>query len=109
MKKGRPIKSEIRQNMIEILHFIHKAYGYEIYKTYVLIFPKVTMRSIYYHLKKGLSLGEFVVSKIEKEKGDYSWGGEAEKIYYALGPNAKPSGNDRVKEHVENKHKSKEH
>ena len=103
MKKGRPVKSEIRQNVIEILHFISKGYGYEIYKVYVSIFPKVTLRSIYYHLKKGLDLGEFVINKVEKEKGDYSWGGEAEKIYYALGPNAKPTGNDRVKEYVESK------
>jgi len=57
MKKGRPVKSEIRQNMVEILHFIPKAYGYELYKVYVAIFPKVTLRSIYYHLKKGVDLG----------------------------------------------------
>jgi len=105
MKKGRPVKSEIRQNVVEILHFIKKAYGYEIYKVYTAIFPKVTLRSIYYHLKKGVDLGEFVVNKIEREKGDYSWGGEAEKIYYALGPNAKPTGNDRVREYVESKGK----
>ena len=100
MKKGRPVKSEIRQNVVEILHFIQKAYGYEIYKHYVAIFPKVTLRSIYYHLKKGVSLGEFQINKIEKEKGNYSWGSEAEKIYYSLGPNAKPAGNDRVKQYV---------
>ena len=105
MKKGRPIKSEIRQNVVEILHFIKKAYGYEIYKVYTKIFPKVTLRSIYYHLRKGVSLGEFEISKIEKEKGDYSWGSEAEKIYYALGQNAKPAGNDRVKEFVESRQK----
>ena len=103
MKKGRPVKSEIRQNVVEILSHIKKAYGYEIYKIYVSIFPKVTLRSIYYHLKKGLELVELQINKIEKEKGDYSWGGEAEKIYYALGQNAKPSGNDRVKEYVESK------
>ena len=101
MKKGRPIRSEIRQNVVEILNFIKKSYGYEIYKVYVKIFPKVTMRSIYYHLKKGLQLGEFQVDKVEKEKGDYSWGTEAEKIYYSLGPNAKPAGNDRVREYIE--------
>ena len=105
MKKGRPIKSEIRQNIVEILHYIQKAYGYEIYKVYVSIFPKVTLRSIYYHLRKGIDLGEFQIAKIEKEKGDYSWGSEAEKIYYSLGSNAKPVGNDRVKEYVENKQK----
>ena len=103
MKKGRPVKSEIRQNMVEILHHIKKAYGYEIYKIYVSIFPKVTLRSIYYHLKKGISLGEFQIHKVEREKGDYSWGTEAEKIYYSLGPHAKPVGNDRVKEYIETK------
>ena len=105
MKKGRPTKSEIRQNVVEVLHFVKNAYGYEIYKIYTSIFPKVTLRSIYYHLKKGVALGEFVVNKVERAKGDYSWGTEAEKIYYALGPNAKPTGNDRVREYVQIKQK----
>ena len=105
MGKGRPVKSEIRQNVVEILHFIPKAYGYEIYKVYTAIFPRVTLRSIYYHLKKGVALGEFQVNTIEREKGDYSWGSEAEKIYYSLGPNAKPMGNDRAKDYVESKQK----
>ena len=97
MPRGRPIKSEIRQNIVEILYFMKQGYGYEIYKAYVAIFPKVTMRSIYYHLKKGALLHEFKVSKIEKEKGNYSWGPEAEKIYYSLGGNAKPAGNEKAK------------
>jgi hypothetical protein len=75
-----------------------KGYGYEIYKAYKSIFPKATMRSIYYHLKKGVALGEFKVEKIKKEQGDYSWGSEAEKIYYALGQEAKPKLENRVKE-----------
>ena len=95
-KRGRPIGSQVRQNIIEILHHTGKAYGYEIYKTYVSIFPKVTLRLIYYHLKKGVSLGEFRLSKVESEKGDYSWGDQAEKHYYSLGDNAKPSGERRV-------------
>ncbi len=103
MAKGRPVKSEIRQNIVEILYFMKEGYGYEIYKTYVAIFPKVTMRSIYYHLKKGADLNEFKVSKIEKEKGDYSWGGEAEKIYYSLGEAAKPAGNEKAREYFEKK------
>jgi len=105
MPKGRPTRSEIRQNIIEILFFMKEGYGYEIYKNYIAIFPKVTMRSIYYHLKKGIALNEFKVSKIEKEKGDYSWGGEAEKIYYSLGNNAKPLGNAKAKEHFDKKGK----
>jgi len=103
MGKGRPVKSEIRQNIIEILHYMKEGYGYEIYKAYIVIFPKVTMRSIYYHLHKGLDLGEFKKSKVEMSKGDYSWGGEAEKIYYALDENAKPIGDDKAKEFFESK------
>ena len=55
------------------------------------------MRSIYYHLKKGTSLNEFKINKIEKERGQYSWGNEVEKIYYSLGPNANPSGDPQVR------------
>ncbi len=103
MARGRPVKSEIRQNIIEILFFLKEGYGYNIYKTYRNIFPNTTMRSIYYHLRKGVELGEFKINKVEKEKGDFSWGSEVEKIYYGLGPNAKPLGNERVKEAIESK------
>ncbi|MBW2978423.1 hypothetical protein KY331_06270 [Candidatus Woesearchaeota archaeon] len=106
--KGRPVKSEIRQNIVEILYFLKEGYGYEIYKVYINVFPKATMRSIYYHLKKGVGLGEFKVKRIKAEKGEYSWGGEAEKIYYCLGSNAKPKMNKRIKEYLEKlKKKSK--
>jgi len=103
MAKGRPVRSEIRQNIVEILYFKKEGYGYDIYKAYIAIFPKVTMRSIYYHLKKGVNLQEFKISKVEKEKGDYSWGGEAEKIYYGLGDAAKPTVNEKVKEYFDKK------
>ena len=101
MTRGRPAKSEIRQNIVEILFFIKKGYGYNIYKIYRDIFAPVTMRSIYYHLKKGLQLEEFKIDKVEKVKGDYSWGPEAEKIYYALGEKAKPTSNERVKNYLD--------
>jgi len=104
-RKGRPVKSEIRQNIIEILYFMKEGYGYEIYKVYIAIFPRVTMRSIYYHLKKGVDIEEFKVSRVEREKGDYSWGGEAEKIYYGLGENAKPIGEAKIKEFFDKKKK----
>jgi len=100
-KRGRPVKSQIRQNVVEILYFMGEGYGYDIYKIYREVFPKCTQKSIYYHLKKGVALGEFIVKKIEKEKGDFSWGTEVEKIYYALGPNAKPKMDKSVKEVVE--------
>jgi len=106
MAKGRPVKSEIRQNMVEILYYMKEGYGYDIYRSYKVLFPKITMRSIYYHLKKGLALGEFKISKIEKEKGDYSWGSEVEKTYYGLGDKAKPLGNEKVREFFSKKSES---
>jgi DNA-binding transcriptional ArsR family regulator len=103
MARGRPVKSQIRQNIVEILNAIKEGYGYDIYKAYVDIFPKVTMRSIYYHLKKGVSIKELEVARVEKEKGNYSWGPEAEKIYYRLGPEAEPKNDKRVKKFFEKK------
>ncbi len=103
MARGRPVKSQIRQNIIEILFFLKEGYGYDIYRQYKEIFPLVSMRVIYYHLKKGADLGEFKVNKIIKENGNFSWGSEAEKIYYSLGAEAQPIGNERVKEAIERK------
>jgi len=101
MPRGRPVRSEIRQNIIEILFHKGKAYGYDIFKIYKEIFPLVTMRVIYYHLKKGADLGEFKVDTVQKEEGNFSWGSSVEKIYYGLGPNAKPIGNSRIKEFLD--------
>jgi hypothetical protein len=54
-------------------------------------------------LKKGVSLGEFKVQKVVSEKGDYSWGPEAEKVYYVLAQSAKPKGDSRVAKYLEKK------
>ncbi len=97
MPRGRPTKSVIRQNIIEILHYLGKGYGYDIAKIYNNIFPKVTQRSIYYHLHKGISTGEIEIEEIKEEEGDYSWGKVVEKIYYSLGKEATPKGEERVK------------
>jgi len=105
MPRGRPVRSQIRQNIVEILYFLHSGYAYDIYKIYRELFPHVTMRSIYYHLKKGIETGEFKIEKVQKEKGDYSWGTEVEKTYYSLGTNAKPSMDKRVKDFVEGRKK----
>src|SRR3989344_5440528 len=91
--RGRPVKSQIRQNIVDILNFLGEGYGYDIYKIYIEIFSKCAQKSIYYHLKKGIATGEFIIKKIEKEKGDFSWGSEVEKIYYGLGPQAHPEQN----------------
>lgn len=103
MTRGRPVFSQVRQNMIEILAVMKKAYGYELYAVYRELYPKITLRLIYYHLKKGVSLGEFKVQKVVSEKGDYSWGPEAEKVYYILGQSAKPKGDSRVGKYLEKK------
>lgn len=95
-KKGRPNKSIVRQNIVNVLFYVGKAYGYKIYKRYIEIFPKVSQRLIYYHLRKGVLIGEFKVEKVERKKGDYSWGQEAERVYYKLGPNAKPRESRRL-------------
>ncbi|MDP2749762.1 MAG: hypothetical protein Q8O89_02940 [Nanoarchaeota archaeon] len=106
-RKGRPVKSQIRTNIVEILFFGKKMYGYDVYKTYVSIFPRVTMRAVYYNLRKGLNLGEFEIESIKMEKGDYSWGGQAEKTYYKLGLISRPAGDKRVQEYFESRVENK--
>ncbi len=103
MPRGRPVRSTVRQNLVELLSYMKRGYGYDIAKLYNRIFPKVTMRLVYYHLRKGVDLGEFRLEGIEREKGSYSWGDEVEKKYYAVGPNANVRGNDRVNEYWESK------
>lgn len=106
--RGRPVKSDIRQNIVEILYFLGEGYAYDIYKTYSAVFPKVTMRSIYYHLRKGAELKIFKVKEIRKVEGNYSWGQNAEKVYYCLGEVASPVGNLLVKEYLDRKEDQKD-
>ena len=101
MVKGRPIKSKIRQNIVEILHYLGEGYGYQVAKMYNEIFPPATQRSIYYNLQKGLLTKEIAVHKIEEEQGEFSWGSVVEKKYYSLGKNAEPKGEKRVKGYID--------
>jgi len=107
MPRGRPSGSRIRDNITEILYFLKQGYGYDIYRAYLALFPKVTLRSIYYHLRKGVKLEEFKVRKIASHQGSYSWGNQVERIYYSLGPNAKPLGDTKVKDFLEKSFKAK--
>lgn len=107
MARGRPVFSEVRQNMIEILAFMKRAYAYDLYKVYREIFPKVTMRLIYYHMKKGVDTEEFRIDKVEQEQGSFSWGSIVEKTYYTLGPKANVKGNPEVKKYFSKKTKKK--
>lgn len=106
MPRGRPVRSMIRQRIVEILYFLQQAYGYEIYKVYKAVYPLVTLRSIYYHLQKGVSTGEFRIKTIQQTEGNYSWGSQAEKIIYELGPQAKPTVDGSVKEYLEQRKNS---
>lgn len=99
--RGRPVYSRIRQNLVDILYFLGEGYGYQLHKIYKKIFDSITSEVVYYHLKKGVSLEEFTLAKVKSEKGNFSWGQTAEKSYYTLGPNAKPTMNKRVKEVLE--------
>ena len=55
MPKGRPVKSKVRDNIVELLYFLKYAYGYDIYKNYIKIFPRTTIINIYYLLISNLS------------------------------------------------------
>ena len=70
MPRGRPVGSKVRQNIVEILNHAGEMHGYGVYAVYKDTFPKVTMRAIYYHLKKGIATKEFKVTRIKKESGD---------------------------------------
>lgn len=100
MARGRPTQSIIRQNIVEILFYLNKGYGYQIAKLYNEIFSEVTQRSVYYHLRKGIQTQEIKLQSIEREKGEFSWGQVVEKTYYVLGSNANPKGNEKVEAHL---------
>ncbi len=101
MRRGRPVKSQIRQNIVEILFHLGKGYGYQISKIYNEIFPRATQRVIYYHLKKGIFTKEISIHKIQQEHGDFSWGSVVEKKYYSLGGKAAAKGDQRVEDFLE--------
>src|SRR3989338_2286736 len=83
-KRGRPVKSLIRDRMKEVLAVLGVSYGYEIYKVYRAAFSKITLRSMYYHLNKGVEIGEFNLVGVREEKGSYTWGDKKTRRYYNL-------------------------
>jgi len=101
MPRGRPPKSQIRQNMVAILQYAQPLNGYSLYKIYCSVYDAVSLRVIYYHLMKGTEYNEFVVENVSVERGHFSWGSNAEKIFYKLGPNAKPQTDDALKKKIE--------
>jgi hypothetical protein len=89
MPRGRPLKTEIREKIASILAHIGQSYGYELYKYYQQVFGKINIRNLYYNIKKGLELGEFIIIDVKREVGSFTWGGETQHIYYTLGPYAR--------------------
>ena len=111
IKLGRKPNSEIRNNLVELLFFLKEGYGYALYKKYIQVFnTKVSIRSIYYHLRKGVELGIFQIKDIEQIRGNYSWGENVQRVVFSLGKEAKPQGIREVYERIcaldsENKNK----
>jgi hypothetical protein len=101
MQRGRPTVSQIRQNIVEILFYLEEGYGYQISKIYQELFSKVTQRSIYYQLRKGLQTKEIIIKETRQESGNFSWGSNVEKKVYALGSLALPKGNNQIKEYLQ--------
>ena len=84
---------------MELLYFLKTGYGYELYKKYISVFDqKVSIRSIYYHLNKGVELGDFQVNTVEEVSGNYSWGDRVKRVLFSLGPNASPRNTQEVLE-----------
>ena len=94
--RGRPTKSIVRDRLTEILFVIGKDTAYNLHKHYVAIFGKASQRNIYYQLQKGVSLEIFKIETIVDEKGTYSWGETARKIYYSLTKSSKPMIDKKV-------------
>ncbi len=84
--KGRPVGNKMRKQIGVLLDKINYSYGYEIYKLYKELFGDTKIRNIYYNLKKGVLEGEYVLIEVKKELGNYTWGGETERVYYTTGP-----------------------
>lgn len=101
MKVGRPQGSLTRDRLIDMLFVMGSATSYDLHKHYVVLFGKITQRNIYYHMRKGEASGIFEVDNIVDEKGDYSWGGVASKVYYKLGKMANPKINPDVKKYFD--------
>jgi Fe2+ or Zn2+ uptake regulation protein len=97
-QRGRPERSEIRERIAEILFIIKEGYGYAIYQIYREVFPKATLRAVYYNLEKGVLLNEFRLVRSEKTAGAYSWGSLSDRNYYSLAKGAEPR---LEKEHAE--------
>ncbi|MBS3064184.1 MAG: hypothetical protein J4472_00015 [DPANN group archaeon] len=97
-KRGRVVGSVIRDNIIELLYCMEKSHAYELAKTYKKVFGPISIRSVYYNLKKGLEIGVFEVKEIQKVEGNFSWGTTAQRICYGLTNKAAPKADPKLKD-----------
>ena len=56
MKRGRPTQSVIRQNVVEILYYLRKGYGYQIAKIYNEVFEIFDEGDVYVEIVKYISV-----------------------------------------------------
>ena len=105
-KRGRPVGSRVRDNIIDILYVYGPLHGYRIHSIYNELFPEVSRRLVYYHLEKGEELGVIVLESSAVVEGEYSWGSKVRRKQYAVGPNAEPKMQDRIKKHKDEHHSS---
>lgn len=83
IRRGRTPQSRIRENILELLRALGPSYGYQLYKEYKKRWGKVSIRSIYHHLSKGVELGLIERKGVQRVEGDFSWGPDAQRILYA--------------------------
>ncbi|MEK6874270.1 MAG: hypothetical protein AABX52_00810, partial [Nanoarchaeota archaeon] len=51
-----------------------------------------------------VSLGEFIITEVRQEQGEFSWGGIVKKTYYSLGSEANIHGSQEVQEWAKTQH-----
>lgn len=100
-KAGRPSISIVRNRLVEILFIVGEDTAYNLHKHYISIFSPVSQRNVYYQLQKGKYMDIFEIKEIKIEKGEYSWGETARKVYYKNAKQAKPHIDKLVIEYFE--------
>lgn len=87
--------------MQQIVDTLCASYGYEIYRVYNEFFEPISLRSMYYHLKRGVQLDEFKEVAVKETKGSYTWGDISIRKYYILGTAAQHHTNEDLEELIE--------
>lgn len=100
-KRGRPLKSVVRDRLKEMLYIAGELTAYEAHKYYIQLFAKTSQRNIYYQLQKGVEIGMFKIARVEEEKGDFSWGPISKKTYYELADKQGATINESIQEYFQ--------